>query len=88
VRDLLKVSDLNKSSTVEKKGLVKEEKENEYEISNRRISEDDDSNKKKLKHFQYVHFRVPLFKHPGVNLFYIFVPMWILGSINLLVFFQ
>ena len=43
---------------------------------------------KKHKHFQYAHIRIPLYKHPGVNLFEIFVPLMILGFINILVFFQ
>ena len=47
-----------------------------------------DMEDKKLKHFQYTHFRIPLYKHPGVNLFEIFVPLWILSFINLVVFFQ
>ena len=47
-----------------------------------------DMEERKHKHFQYVHFRIPLYKHPGVNLFEIFIPLWILGLINLFVFFQ
>ena len=43
---------------------------------------------KKHKHFQYTHFRIPLYKHPGVNLLEIFIPLWILGLINIFVFFQ
>ena len=43
---------------------------------------------KKIKHYQYVHFRAPVYKHPGVNLMEIFIPLWILGFINLIVFFQ
>jgi hypothetical protein len=29
-----------------------------------------------------------MYKHPGVNLFEIFVPLWILGFINIIVYFQ
>ena len=43
---------------------------------------------KKVKHFQYAHIRVPLYKHPGVTLLEIFIPLWILGLINIFVFFQ
>lgn len=43
---------------------------------------------KKVKHYQYVHFRIPLYKYPGVNLVSIFLPLWVLGFINLLIFFQ
>jgi hypothetical protein len=42
----------------------------------------------KVKNFQYVHFRISLYKYPGVNLISIFVPLWILGIINLFIFFQ
>lgn len=42
----------------------------------------------KIKHFQYVHFRIPMYKYPGTNLISIFVPLWVLGFINLLIFFQ
>lgn len=42
----------------------------------------------KIKQFQYVHFRIPLYKYPGANLVSIFVPLWVLGFINLLIFFQ
>lgn len=31
---------------------------------------------------------MPFYKHPGVNLIEIFIPIWILGFINVLVFFQ
>ena len=43
---------------------------------------------KKVKHYQYAHIRVPLYKHPGVTLLEIFIPLWILGLINIFVFFQ
>ena len=43
---------------------------------------------KKIKHFQYVHFRIPLYKHPGAALLSIFIPIYVLGFINLVVFFQ
>ena len=42
----------------------------------------------KIKNFQYVNFRVPLYKYPGANLVQIFIPLWILGFITLLIFFQ
>jgi hypothetical protein len=42
----------------------------------------------KVKNFQYVHFRIVMYKYPGVNLISIFVPLWILGVINLFIFFQ
>jgi len=42
----------------------------------------------KIKHFQYAHFRIVMYKYPGVNLISIFVPLWILGVINLFIFFQ
>jgi len=43
---------------------------------------------KLLKHFQYAHFRIPLYKNPGTNLLAIFVPLYVLGLINLIVYFQ
>ena len=52
------------------------------------MKKDDDDKGKKIKAFQYTHFRIPLYKHPGLDLFQIFVPLWILGLINLIVFFQ
>lgn len=45
-------------------------------------------NDKKIKNFQYVHFRIPLYQYPGANLVNIFVPLWVLGLINLFIFFQ
>lgn len=42
----------------------------------------------KVKHFQYVHFRIPMYKYPGNNLISIFFPLYVLGFINLLIFFQ
>lgn len=42
----------------------------------------------KIKHFQYTHFRIPLYKHPGSSLLAIFIPLWVTGFINLVVFFQ
>jgi hypothetical protein len=41
-----------------------------------------------IKNFQYAHFRITMYKYPGVNLISIFVPLWILGLINLFIFFQ
>jgi hypothetical protein len=50
------------------------------------LSKKDDESK--IKNFQYVNFRIPLYKYPGVNLVQIFIPLWILGFITLLIFFQ
>ena len=50
-----------------------------------KVTKDDDS---KIKNFQYAHFRIPLYQYPGANLVNIFIPLWVLGFINLLVFFQ
>ena len=47
--------------------------------------EEDDT---KIKNFQYANFRIPIYKFPGSNLVSIFIPLWVLGFINLLVFFQ
>jgi hypothetical protein len=41
-----------------------------------------------VKAFQYAHFRIPLFKNPAISVFSIFVPLWIIGFINLFIFFQ
>lgn len=43
---------------------------------------------KKVKHFQYTHFRIPLYKNPGSSLLSIFIPLWVTAIINLVVFFQ
>lgn len=44
--------------------------------------------KPKLKPFQYAHFRIPMYKYPATSLIQIFIPLWLLGFINLAVFFQ
>ena len=41
-----------------------------------------------MKQFQYAYFRIPLYKYPGANLISIFIPLWVLGFINLAIFFQ
>jgi hypothetical protein len=38
--------------------------------------------------YQYAHFRIPVYKYPGVSILTIFIPIWILGLIGLFVFFQ
>jgi hypothetical protein len=43
---------------------------------------------KKIDHFQYAHFNVPLYKFPIVALATIFLPLWLLAIINLGIFFQ
>lgn len=50
-----------------------------------KLTKEEDS---KIKNFQYVHFRIPLYQYPGANLINIFIPLWVLGFINLLIFFQ
>ena len=42
----------------------------------------------KIKNYQYTHFRIPLYKYPGASLVSIFIPLWLVGFINLLIFFQ
>lgn len=42
----------------------------------------------KIDHFQYAHFNIPLYKFPIVALATIFLPLWLLGIINLGIFFQ
>ena len=49
-------------------------------------SMDDDS--MRVKHFQYAHFTIPLYKFPTVTIATIFLPLWLLGIINLGIFFQ
>ncbi len=46
--------------------------------------------KKELKilNFQYAHFKIPLYKFPAVSIATIFLPLWLLGVINLGIFFQ
>jgi hypothetical protein len=41
-----------------------------------------------LKNVQYGHFIIPLFRRPGVPLLTIFIPLILLGVINLGIFFQ
>jgi hypothetical protein len=38
--------------------------------------------------FQFAHFRVPIYKFPGISILTIFIPIWIIGLIGLFVFFQ
>ena len=42
----------------------------------------------KIIPYQYAHFLIPLYKFPFVTLVTIFVPLWLLGIINLGIFFQ
>jgi hypothetical protein len=41
----------------------------------------------KVKNFQYVHFRVPLYKYPVSSLVSIFIPVWVLAFINLTIYY-
>lgn len=41
-----------------------------------------------INEFQHAHFTIPLYKFPFVTLFTIFIPLWLLGIINLGIFFQ
>lgn len=41
-----------------------------------------------MQHFQYAHFNIPLYKFPIVAMATIFLPLWLLGIINLGIFFQ
>ena len=66
------------------KKLIVEKNEEESAEKIKKVEMED----KKVKHFQYAHIRVPLYKHPGVTLLEIFIPLWILGLINIFVFFQ
>lgn len=38
--------------------------------------------------YQFCHFVIPLYKFPFVTLSTIFIPLWLLGIINLGIFFQ
>ena len=42
----------------------------------------------KIFEFQNAHFIIPLYKFPVVSIFTIFLPLWLLGIINLGIFFQ
>lgn len=41
-----------------------------------------------IHEYQHAHFTIPLYKFPFVTLFTIFIPLWLLGIINLGIFFQ
>ena len=43
---------------------------------------------KKLKNYQYAHFRIPMYKHPVSSLIEIFIPVWVLAAINLGIYYQ
>jgi hypothetical protein len=63
---------------------------NQITVSKKTTIEEDNvgDSDNKAKNFQYVHYRIPLYKYPGANLLSIFLPLWVLGFINLLIFFQ
>lgn len=41
-----------------------------------------------MKYFQYAYYRIPLYKYPSTSIINIFIPLWILGILNLAIFFQ
>lgn len=41
-----------------------------------------------VSEYQHAHFTIPLYKFPFVTLFTIFFPLWLLGIINLGIFYQ
>lgn len=43
---------------------------------------------RKIKNFQYAHFIMPIYKYPLATLSTIFFPLWMLGIINIGIFFQ
>jgi hypothetical protein len=50
---------------------------------------DPDSEKeKKVKNFQYAHFRIPMYKHPFSSLVGLCIPIWVLAVINLCIYYQ
>lgn len=63
-----------------------ENKETQREYFNENLANVNE--KSKLDHFQYAHFNIPLYKFPIVALATIFLPLWLLGIINLGIFFQ
>lgn len=38
--------------------------------------------------YQYAHFKLAVYKFPAISIISIFVPLWLLGLLNLFVFFQ
>lgn len=42
----------------------------------------------KITEFKNSHFIIPLYKFPVVSILTIFLPLWLLGIINLGIFFQ
>lgn len=60
-----------------------------FELGLHHLAKDEKPSKpQKVKYFQYAHFQFPLYKYPSVALATIFIPLWLLGLINLFVFFQ
>jgi hypothetical protein len=43
---------------------------------------------KKVHYFQYAYFNLPIYKHPFETIVTGFLPIWLLGLINLGIFFQ
>jgi hypothetical protein len=43
---------------------------------------------KKINYFQYAYFNLPIYKHPFETIVTGFLPIWLLGVINLGIFFQ
>ncbi len=44
--------------------------------------------KKDIKYFQYAYFNIPMYKFPSSSLVTVFIPLWLLGLINLGIYFQ
>ena len=42
----------------------------------------------KMRNFQTAHFHMPVYRFPTVTLGTIFFPLWLMGIINLGIFFQ
>lgn len=67
-------------------------RENPYEVESEEEVEEEEKvekhNKKGIRPYQYTHFRMPIYKHPGLSILTVFIPIWILGLIGLCVFFQ
>ena len=41
-----------------------------------------------IKYFQYATFNIPLYKFPASSFVTVFIPLWLLGLINLGIYFQ
>ncbi len=71
------MSDIERHEYLEKKNQIKSKSEGKKEGKGPDI-----------KYFQYAYFNIPMFREPLTSLVTVFIPLWLLGLINLGIYFQ